>query len=64
MLRGEVYVVRIYYREGRPERTTRGIVEVVKARRFIAFSDFEMLRDILSKQNPRLRKKAVRKTAR
>ena len=58
MLRGETYVVHIYRREGEPEKSPTGVVEIVRRRKFISFNGFEALRMILSKPSPRVRKGA------
>jgi hypothetical protein len=58
MLRGETYVVHIYRREGKPERTPKGVVEIVRQGKFISFNGFEALRMILFTSSRRVRKGA------
>ena len=58
MLRGETYVVHIYRREGKPEKSPKGVVEIVQQGKFISFNGFEALRAILAKPFPCVRKGA------
>jgi len=58
MLRGETYVVHIYRREGEPEKSPNGVVEIVRQGKFISFNGFEALRVILAKPSRRVRKGA------
>lgn len=55
MLHGETYVVHIYRREGKPERTPKGVVEIVRQRKYVSFDGFEALRMILSNPSRRVR---------
>ena len=58
MLRGETYVVRIYRREGEAEKSPKGVVEIVRQRKYVPFNGFEALRAILTKSSHGVRKKA------
>jgi hypothetical protein len=56
MLRGETYVVRIYRREGYPDRSPKGVVEIVRQGRVVSFSGYEALRAILARPSLGVRK--------
>lgn len=58
MLRGETYVVHIYRREGAPERSPKGVVEIVRQRKYVSFNGFEALRAILASPTLGVRKRA------
>ncbi len=58
MLRGETYVVRIYRREGYPDRSPKGVVEIVRQGKVVPFSGFEALRAILASPSLGVRRKA------
>ena len=57
MLRAETYVVHIYRREGVLDKTPKGVVEIVRQRRYVSFNGFEALRAILASPTLGVRKR-------
>jgi hypothetical protein len=60
LAQAQTYVVRIYRRNGQPNREVAGVVEVVQSGRRLRFESFEQLRAILARPPSRGKDRSVR----
>ncbi|HTT39013.1 MAG TPA: hypothetical protein VMH32_15250 [Burkholderiales bacterium] len=56
----QTYVVRVYQRNGGPNRELAGVVEIVHNGRRLRFDTFAQLRDILARQPSRSKARSRR----